>query len=598
MNKKSCVVIPTHSEKLTDEEQLSLFNTCALLNKHKIFLVMPETVSDRSIREIMAVKGFSIDIIKIDDSWMGSIEKYNNMLMNINFYKLFINYEYILLCHLDAWVFKDELHYWASLDFDWIGAPLFLLRERGNYGLKRLRWPYAMNGGFSLRRTKKMIDLLTATDFRVDLVVVSKFIYFLAINLRFDLLKIFLKYFPEMASNPIEFQKKYNVNEDIFFTLACPAFGHPLVTANPIDALYFATEYFSEEILALHLKCSKPFGIHGYEKYLKGDELKRLSNYAVPRSESFYVDPECSKNPLITIVTITFNLIEAGRESIFRECMQSVKDQSYSNIEHLIVDGNSSDGTLDILREYVDGVRCRLVSEDDEGVWDAMSKGVSHARGEFINFMNSDDYFCDKDAVSKAVKLLTRAKADWFFSGGRVLCADGSSFIFPTRPYGVFNCIGIMHQTMFVRRRLLMEINPFKSKHITRENFLMMVLLLNKIKFSFTDEILVDYRQGGFSDQEYSNREKLKDDFSDYFYNLVGKFWGLSWSECRTFFNCELFEIFGLKKSLNLIMKLKLLPLKIWMLNKLLRYLINNRDFRKIVVSVLCSPYLIFKARK
>ncbi len=131
--------------------------------------------------------------------------------------------------------------------------------------------------------------------------------------------------------------------------------------------------------------------------------------------------------PQITIITVTFNLIKNGREAFFRQNLESVHNQTYPNIEHLIVDGASTDGTLDILKEYADKGWIRYISEPDSGVGDAMNKGIKMASSDYIAILNSDDYY-DVDAIETMVTNLLENDADYVYSSTHLLNADGTTY--------------------------------------------------------------------------------------------------------------------------------------------------------------------------
>ena len=94
-----------------------------------------------------------------------------------------------------------------------------------------------------------------------------------------------------------------------------------------------------------------------------------------------------SFNPKITIITVTKN-----SEKFIERNILSVINQSYKNYEHIIIDGNSSDKTMQIINKYK-GKLAKVISEDDEGLYEAMNKGIINATGEIIGILNSDDYF-------------------------------------------------------------------------------------------------------------------------------------------------------------------------------------------------------------
>lgn len=116
--------------------------------------------------------------------------------------------------------------------------------------------------------------------------------------------------------------------------------------------------------------------------------------------------------PKITIVTVTYNLINDGRTDFFRQCVKSVAEQSYPNIEHLIIDGASKDGTLDLIEECRHP-RMKVISEPDGGMWDAMEKAIYIAEGKYLCYMNSDDYYYSNDIIEKCVKLLEDTSSEY-----------------------------------------------------------------------------------------------------------------------------------------------------------------------------------------
>ncbi len=98
--------------------------------------------------------------------------------------------------------------------------------------------------------------------------------------------------------------------------------------------------------------------------------------------------------PLVTVITVCYNAV-----ALIEETIQSVLGQDYPHLEYLIIDGASTDGTLDIIKKYAD--RIKYVSEPDKGIYDAMNKGLKMAGGEWVNFMNAGDTFADRSVVRK-----------------------------------------------------------------------------------------------------------------------------------------------------------------------------------------------------
>jgi glycosyltransferase involved in cell wall biosynthesis len=128
------------------------------------------------------------------------------------------------------------------------------------------------------------------------------------------------------------------------------------------------------------------------------------------------------KNSLITIVTVVLN----GEKDLERTIL-SVINQSYENIEYIVIDGGSTDGTLDIIERYKDKID-HLIIEKDKGIYDAMNKGINIASGDWINFMNSGDIFYDKNTLLKFYKKSKKyLDVDFFYSDSFI--ENGKKFI-------------------------------------------------------------------------------------------------------------------------------------------------------------------------
>jgi glycosyltransferase involved in cell wall biosynthesis len=554
--KRCVVVIPTHKSDVSVEEERSFRNTLSVMSNWDVRLVVPENVSIDSYTKLKSTGALSFDIVRVTDQWMGTIQRYNAMMLSTDFYHLFDDYEYILICHLDSWVFRDELEYWINLGYDYIGPPLFLLKEPGRNSLESLVAPQGGNGGFCLRKIDSTVRLLSNKRYDLNVMLFLKGVIFLISNRKFDLLKIFLRICQESYKDPVRFQLRHNVYEDVMISVCYALLHRSYKVAPPEIAIHFATEVYSEEIIQTKLKLRLPFAVHGYDKYfssmgefeiIRNDKRRSAYSSSNPPNAHAYngrmpLSPEL--RPLVTIVTATHNIISAGRTDSFRQCVESVHSQDYENYEHIIIDGSSSDGTLDIVNEYVQKGWCVCFSEPDSGVWDALRKGQERANGKYINYMNSDDFFSSPNAISTAVNSMMAKDADWFYSEGFIMRRDGTVYDFPTDVYGVFNCLGILHQSMFVRTDILRALDPFASDHVTRENYFMMLLCVNKIPFSYSRERLVTYREGGFSSVDYGREGGAITalDFAKYFYRIAGRHWGMNESECLSMHTWKCFS--------------------------------------------------------
>ena len=119
----------------------------------------------------------------------------------------------------------------------------------------------------------------------------------------------------------------------------------------------------------------------------------------------------------VTVITPCYN-----SEKTIRRTIESVLNQTYSNIEYLIIDGASTDNTVSIAKEYEEAFqgRMKIVSEPDDGIYYAMNKGISMATGELIGIVNSDDYY-EKEAVALMVENRTEADYQILYGFQRVL---------------------------------------------------------------------------------------------------------------------------------------------------------------------------------
>lgn len=205
------------------------------------------------------------------------------------------------------------------------------------------------------------------------------------------------------------------------------------------------------------------------------------------------------KLPLVTVITVTHNLKKAGREKYFRECLQSVRSQTYQNIEHIVVDGASTDGTLEIIKKYESMGWVKYISEPDTGIYNAMNKGISQAKGRYIAFLNSDDFYHNQAAVALSVKALEGKSADYSYANHRIVGrgqrytdkADFDRFVC-TMPFG--------HPTMFTKRSVLIEEGGFdETIGLPADYDLVLRLILKGYRSTYVDSEIASYRLGGAS---------------------------------------------------------------------------------------------------
>lgn len=216
--------------------------------------------------------------------------------------------------------------------------------------------------------------------------------------------------------------------------------------------------------------------------------------------------------PLISVVTPTFNIIKYNRQKYFEQLCDSILNQSYNNIEHIIIDGNSDDGTLELIKNHMKNCRGKYLSEPDAGIYDAFNKGVNLASGKYIIFMGTDDYFYDSEVVSKVVLKLEEAEAD--FSYGDVYLLNETrtekSRVAKGNLYEMFFRMSFCHQSVFMRKSVLEE-SPFNTDYkISADYDLCLKLLMNRANIIKVNEIIAVFRTGGASsNQDLFDSERI-----------------------------------------------------------------------------------------
>lgn len=154
------------------------------------------------------------------------------------------------------------------------------------------------------------------------------------------------------------------------------------------------------------------------------------------------------KTPLVSIVTVVYNNVSETEKTIL-----SVLDQTYENIEYIIIDGGSTDGTVDIIKKY-DKRISYWISEPDKGIYDAMNKGIDKTSGEWINFMNAGDSFYN-DTVVEDIFISFNDNPDIIY-GDTALCYEWVNVI--TAPLDlseIQESMPLCHQSIFVRNSLM-----------------------------------------------------------------------------------------------------------------------------------------------
>lgn len=216
------------------------------------------------------------------------------------------------------------------------------------------------------------------------------------------------------------------------------------------------------------------------------------------------------KFPLITVITATYNLNSDNRLDYFRECVESVHNQTYPNIEHIVADGASTDGSLEVIREYEAKGWLKCYSEPDAGIDDGYNHGLAHANGKYVFFMNSDDKYFSDDALAECVKKMEEENADYCYGTEEKYDRNGK-FVhkWVPRPEVFFHGMPFSHQTMGVRLDVLRKLGNYNTDCGFGGDYdLVIKLIVGGYKGVEVNKTISYYRLGGISSQT-ENRAKL-----------------------------------------------------------------------------------------
>lgn len=210
----------------------------------------------------------------------------------------------------------------------------------------------------------------------------------------------------------------------------------------------------------------------------------------------------------VSIITVTYNSAETLESTI-----QSVITQSYMNTEFIIIDGGSTDNTLDIIKKYKDSISV-VVSEKDKGLYDALNKGIDLATGDVIGILHSDDFYINEHVLSKYVKLFEDKNCDAVYSDLYYVKRDNTEKIIRKwksgnyKPYSFLNGWMPPHPTFFVKKEVYNRLGKFNLEFKTAADYELMLRFVhkNKIELSYLPEYTVKMRAGGKSNASVQNR--------------------------------------------------------------------------------------------
>ena len=206
----------------------------------------------------------------------------------------------------------------------------------------------------------------------------------------------------------------------------------------------------------------------------------------------------------VSIITVCYN-----SESTIEDTLQSVANQSYTNVEHLVIDGASTDNTVELTRRY----KTKVTTEPDKGIYDAMNKGIKLASGDVIGTLNADDFYIDNTVLNNVAKVFKDASVEACFADLVYVSQDGTNKIvryWKSQDYTreLFKS-GWMpaHPTFFARRNVYEKYGLFDLSYKIAADFELLFRLIeqNKIKTKYIPKVMVKMRLGGTTNKSLSN---------------------------------------------------------------------------------------------
>lgn len=210
----------------------------------------------------------------------------------------------------------------------------------------------------------------------------------------------------------------------------------------------------------------------------------------------------------VSIITATYN-----SASTIRDTLESVNAQTYPNIEHIIVDGNSKDNTLELVKQYGKRVT-KIISEPDKGIYDAMNKGIKPATGDVIGILNSDDFFTSNDVISAIVFAFENNDIDAVYGDVHYVNPENLNKCIRYYSSAVFKPslfkFGIMpaHPSFYVKRSCYEKYGLYSLDYKIASDFDLLIRFLytHKIKYWYLKKDFVTMRTGGESTRNLNNR--------------------------------------------------------------------------------------------
>ncbi len=210
----------------------------------------------------------------------------------------------------------------------------------------------------------------------------------------------------------------------------------------------------------------------------------------------------------ISIITVCYN-----SQKTIKDCIKSVINQSYLNVEYILIDGQSMDGTLEIIHSFGNKI-AKVVSEKDQGMYDAINKGINLATGDLIGVLNSDDMYADEYVLEEVVRKMTDEKSDALYADLNYVDQEDTNKIVRYWKSGIFKTnsfiLGWMppHPTFFIKKDWYEKYGGYSLDLVSAADYELMLRMVQKYRaeLSYLPRVIVSMRVGGMSNSSLSNR--------------------------------------------------------------------------------------------
>ena len=223
----------------------------------------------------------------------------------------------------------------------------------------------------------------------------------------------------------------------------------------------------------------------------------------------------------ISIITSCYN-----RVSTIRGAIESVLAQDYPDIEYIIVDGASTDGSVEVIRDAIEGHedKVKFISEPDHGMYEAINKGIRMATGDYIGLVHSDDFLYSSHTISDIAKRLNETRADFLYGDGLFVNAENTDKVVRKWIGGTYRLWKVrhgwlpLHPTCYIRREVMEKLGGYDESYMIAADtdLLVRYLLDNHVKTDYLKKYIVRMRMGGMSTDNSRRAKMWKEDIRVY----------------------------------------------------------------------------------